>query len=415
MTQWIVQVDHAPNGHVVATVLEPTSAPITVHPPGLSPLQVGNITWSGTTNSCAPKESPDFCVELLNTAMLTEPFQTEPVPSHRVILQAVPDAGYFFQGWTVTNGPANLNPCGDDPTCEIPFERRTAVTPIFSSCPAGQECLTIVATPSGSGTVAAFNGSTPLTPDISAGTLSTYYVHTGDAIKLVPTGSNGAVLSSWSGCTENTSDHSCSLSIAGTTTAAATFADQITINKSDVNGPSPNLTIVITDIYGRYINDRAGDDCVNSVTTCVYFLPPGATYHLQRFVNFPSNSPQYRAVLSWDGCTQSADTSRCDITTTSSATVTAFDKTYWSWHVVRGTHGTITSSPAGLDCGPRTTDCDALFAVNSTVLLTSTAEPGYTSAGFDDGLVSSAPSAECASTSATCSVTLNHEPRAVGA
>jgi hypothetical protein len=413
---WIVQVDHAANGHVEATVLTPTSAPVTVHPPGLTPIQVGNVNWGGSTNSCAPREFPDTCVTVSNSSMLTEPFMTEPVPSHRVILRAVPDAGYFFQGWTVTgSGGAGLNPCGDDPVCEIPFQQRADVTPIFSSCPTGQQCLTVVTTPSGTGTVAASNGATPLTPDVSTGTLSTYYVHNGDQIKLVPAGAAGAVLSTWSGCTENPADKSCSLTISGTSTVTATFANQITVNKSDVNGPSTNLMLAAFDTHGQYIDDQAGDGCVFQVTVCVYMLPPGGSYHLQRFLNLPTDNANYHTVLSWDGCTPQTVDDFCDLTSAGSFTVTAYDKTYWSWHVQQGAHGTITSSPGGFDCGPRTNSCDALFPVGSTVGLTSTAEPGYTSAGFDGGVVDVVPSSECPAVSPTCSVTLDHAPLTIGA
>ena len=414
--EWIVQVDHAANGHVEATVLRPRSTPKSISIPTLSPIPVGDTTWDPTTTSCAPNEFPAYCVDLANTSYTQQPLILEPVPSERVILDALPDAGYFFAGWTVTNGPADLNPCGNDPVCEIPFQQRADVTPIFSACPSGQQCLTVVSTPAGTGSVAAFAGSTLLTPDVETGTLSTYYVHNGDQIKLVPTGANGAVLSTWSGCTEN-GDQSCSLTISGTTVVTATFADAITVDKNDVNGPSTNLLIAAFDTTGAYIDDVAGDGCVYSVTTCVYMLPPGASYVLQRAsVNYPSNSSDYHSVTSWSGCTPEAEDDYCDLTASSSFTVDANDFTYWNYHVQQGTHGTITSSPAGLDCGPSTNSCDALFPVASTVTLTSTAAPNYTSVGFDNGAVSgNVGSIDCPAQSATCHVTLDHDPLTIGA
>jgi hypothetical protein len=414
--EWIVQVDHAANGHVDATVLRPRSTPKSISIPSLSPIPVGDITWDPTTTSCVPNEFPAYCVDLMDTSYTQQPLIAEPVASDRVILDAVPDAGYFFSGWTVTNGSPTLNPCGDDPVCEIPFQQRADVTPIFGACPSGHECLTVVSTPSGTGSVAALSGSTPLSPDVQTGTLSTYYVHDGDQIKLVPSGSSGAVLSSWNGCTEN-GDKSCSITISGTTVVTATFADQITVDKNDVNGPSQNLLIAAFDTTGAYIDDAASDGCVYSATTCVYMLPPGANYVLLRAsVNYPSTSSDYHSVLSWSDCIPEVEDDYCDLTATGSSTVDANDLTYWNYHVQQGAHGTITSSPSGLDCGPSSNSCDALFPVGSTVTLTSTADTSYTSVGFDNGVVSgSVGSIDCPAQSATCNVTLDHDPLTIGA
>ena len=414
--EWIVQVDHAPNGHVEATVLTPRSTPKSISIPTLSPIPVGDTTWDASTSSCAAFEFPADCVDLANTSETQQPLIAEPVPSDRVILQAVPNPGYFFAGWTVTDGDPDLNPCGDDPVCEIPFQQRASVTPVFSSCPSGEECLTVVSTPSGTGSVAVLSGANDLSPDVSTGTLSTYYVHTGDQLKLVPTGTNGAVLSSWSGCSEN-GDKSCSITISGTTVVTATFADEITVDKNDVNGPSQNLLIAAFDTTGAYIDDQAADGCVYSVATCVYMLPPGGSYFLQRAsVNFPSQSADYHSVTSWSRCNPEAEDDYCDLTASGSATVDAYDKTYWGYHVQQGAHGTVTSSPSGLDCGPAASSCDALFPVGSNVTLTSRADPNYTSVGFDNGAVSgSVGSIDCPAESATCVVTLDHDPRTIGA
>ena len=146
-------------------------------------------------------------------------------------------------------------------------------------------------------------------------------------------------------------------------------------------------------------------------------LPPGASYVLQRAsVNYPSNSSDYHSVTSWSGCTPEAEDDYCDLTASTSFTVDANDFTYWNYHVQQGTHGTITSSPAGLDCGPSTNGCDALFPVGSTVTLTSTAAANYTSVGFDNGAVSgNVGSIDCPAQSATCQVTLDHDPLTIGA
>ncbi len=155
--EWIVQVDQAANGQVSADVQLPSVTQKSVNLTGVAALPFGVVTWSHSSHTCS--YSPANCVDIPDAELTHQPFIAEAVPSQRVFLTAQPDPGYFFQGWTVTNGDPSLNPCDNSPVCEIPFQQRADVTPIFATCPAGQSCLTVVALPAGAGSFTVHMGS----------------------------------------------------------------------------------------------------------------------------------------------------------------------------------------------------------------------------------------------------------------
>lgn len=67
--------------------------------------------------------------------------------------------------------------------------------------------------------------------------------------------------------------------------------------------------------------------------------------------------------------------------------------------------GTVTSSPAGIDCGGT---CEAGFATGVSVTLTAAQDAGSTFAGWDiDADGDTGTTADCAGTSTTCTVTMN--------
>src|SRR5262249_39056492 len=235
---WIVQVDAAPHGHVEFDHQQPTVVEKTINLTGIAPLPYGEIQWSHQSGSCQGQEFPLTCITVADAEYTHQPFIAEAVASDRIFIVAKPDPGFFFEGWTVTNGDPNLNPCGnDDPVCEIPFQQRADVTPVFGTCPAGQSCLTVVASPTGYGSVAVHMGGTPagaLAPSTSCtGNMCTYAATNGDQFTLVPQSVDGSVVSAWTNCTKNP-DGSCAVTVAGDTVVTATFADPITVNKTDV-------------------------------------------------------------------------------------------------------------------------------------------------------------------------------------
>lgn len=67
--------------------------------------------------------------------------------------------------------------------------------------------------------------------------------------------------------------------------------------------------------------------------------------------------------------------------------------------------GTVTSSPAGIDCG---SDCDETFGATVSVTLTATADGSSTFVGWDvDADADPGTTPDCAGTSTTCTVTMN--------
>ncbi|CAK0759894.1 hypothetical protein CCP3SC5AM1_2740001 [Gammaproteobacteria bacterium] len=78
-------------------------------------------------------------------------------------------------------------------------------------------------------------------------------------------------------------------------------------------------------------------------------------------------------------------------------TVTAtFDPAMYSLNVVKSGNGTVSSTPAGINCG---TDCSEDYAPGTSVTLTAVAETGSTFTGWSGG--------GCSGNASTCMVTMN--------
>ena len=214
-----------------------------------------------------------------------------------------PDPGYYFSGLDGHERRLESEPVRQHAGLRDPFQQRADVTPIFATCPAGQSCLTVVATPAGTGSVAGLGGRTPVShTDVSTGKLWTYCRQPGDVFTIVADRNERRRAPGWNGCTDERRP-SCTVTVAGYDVVTTTFSDEITVDKSDVVEPSKNIALALFDTTGDYFDDEAGDGCVPTVTTCVYDAVPGTSYSFLRGVGIPSSSGSYSNVTSWTGCT----------------------------------------------------------------------------------------------------------------
>ncbi len=97
----------------------------------------------------------------------------------------------------------------------------------------------------------------------------------------------------------------------------------------------------------------------------------------------------------WSGACSGTSTT-CNVTVTNLQNVTAnFDYITYNLTITKVGNGTISSSPAGIDCGA---DCTEAVNKGSTVTLTATPDMGYKFTGWTGG---------CTGTATTCTITMN--------
>ena len=328
------------------------------------------------------------------------------LPNHQITVTAVPDPGYYFNGWSGGG-------CGTDPTCQIAYLQDADISAEFSQCPNGASCLTLSTSPSALGAVTVHSGSEsgPVVPTPSGcvNGLCTYQVTPGTKLALVPTASGSAEFDDWTGCQPSSTDDSCTITVNGNDRVNAAFDYPLIINK-----PAWEVAVLVT------VNQQYIGFCNSS--QCHYRLQPGDSVELDRDVEYPSDDGNYSAVLGWSGCSSNpASPDECDLTMNGADTVVPSYNDYWTVTVDQEAGGEVTSSPAGIDCGyangQAVNECSATFPTDSTVTFTATAAAGYTAGGWNQGIAGPLSTGECASAgqAATCTDTLDHSPRPFGA
>jgi len=228
--------------------------------------------------------------------------------------------------------------------------------------------LTVTAPAVGAGTVT----SSPA--GINCPTTCSASFNQNTQITLTATPGSNYFFGGWSGGCSGTS--TCNLTLAAAASVTATF------------NPGDGLTVVMAGAgTGTITSSPAGISCP---TTCAASFPQNTKATL-------SETPGTNSTFTgWSGaCT---GTAACSVTVAAADSVTAtFSSTSPSYAVTvteAGTGaGTITSSPAGVNCP---TTCSASFAQNTQVTLSETPGTGSTFAGW---------SGACTGTS-TCSVTV---------
>jgi hypothetical protein len=157
---------------------------------------------------------------------------------------------------------------------------------------------------------------------------------------------------------------------------------------------------------GTVTSSPAGIDC-GAAEICSVYVAPGTQITLSATADPGSSFTGWSAPY-WSGqvldCSGAGTTTpTCTVTVTENTLVNAtFGTPLRTLDVtVRGTgSGTVTSSPAGIDCLRAT--CSAAFAAGTKVTLTATPKPGSTFTGWDGQ--------GCGTGYRTCVVTLDGDP-----
>jgi hypothetical protein len=270
--------------------------------------------------------------------------------SVNLVASAAP--GSVFAGW----GAGVCSQAG--PTCTVALGTTdVAVTATFSPAPT----LTVGKTGTGTGTVTSSPAGINCGPSCSTSFASATLV------TLTASAAADSVFDGWSGggCSGT---GTCTVNVTGVTAVTATF--------TLAAAPPVTLTVVKAGTAtGTVTSAPAGIDCG---TACAASFPGGTEVVL-------TAAPAPGAVFSgWSGggCSGAQP---CRITVTAATTVTAtFAPGSVTLTVARtGTgSGTVTSVPAGIDCGPT---CAGSFASATSVTLTATAAPGSIFGGWSGG------------------------------
>jgi uncharacterized protein (DUF2141 family) len=274
-----------------------------------------------------------------------------------VTLTAAANAGSIFTGWA-----GNCDGSGE---CSFTMDSPKVVYATFGP---SEYTLTVARDGTGSGTVT----SSPAGIDCGADCGESYA--TGAEVTLTATAATGSVFAGWSGDCAGTG--ACVITMGDTRSVTATF---------DLARHELSVTTDGTG-SGTVTSLPAGIDCG---ADCSEPFDHGT------IVTLTPSADAGSSFTGWGGdCSGSG---ACTVTMDAARSVTAtFTPTSFPLAVTtdgKGS-GTVTSSPAGIDCG---SDCDENFDTGAEVTLTATAAIGSVFAGW---------SGDCSGTG-SCTVTLS--------
>jgi len=215
--------------------------------------------------------------------------------------------------------------------------------------------LTIALGGNGMGTVT----SSPA--GIDCGATCSEQFPSGTMVTLTATAESGSTFAGWSGACVGTD--ACTVTVDAATTVTANFALHNSL-----------IVVLAGDGSGDVTSNPAGIDCG---TQCSHQYPPNTTVTLSASPDAGSSFAGWSGGCSGPG--------GCTVTLADAQVVTAtFSKTLYALTVTRtgsGT-GTVTSAPAGIDCG---SDCTEPYRYNDMVTLTATPDANSVFAGWTGG------------------------------
>jgi hypothetical protein len=265
-----------------------------------------------------------------------------------VTLAAAPSPGSTFMGWSGAG-------CAGTGSCVVTMNAATTVTATFTAMTVP---LTVAKAGTGTGTVT----SSPAGINCGADCTEAYTVGTG--VTLSAAADVGSVFAGWSGggCAGT---GTCMVTLSTAQTVTATF----TLNTYGVNVTKAGTGAGTVTSSPAGIN--CGADCSENfghgtMVTLTAAPAVGSTF----------------ASWSGGGCT---GTSTCVLTVTAAAAVTAtFTANQVTLTVTKtgGGSGTVTSSPAGINCG---TDCTETVNYGTTLTLSATPTAGSIFNGWTGG------------------------------
>ena len=282
-----------------------------------------------------------------------------------VTLTATPGAGSSFTGWSGGG-------CSGTGACQVTMSAAESVTATFDAVPT--DTLAVSKSGTGSGSVT----SSPL--GIDCGSTCSMSFSEGTVVTLTATPAAGSTFTGWSGG-KCSGTGACQVTMSAAESVTATFTTithKLTISMSGTGS-------------GSVTSSPLGIDCGS---TCSMSFSEGTV------VTLTATPAAGSTFTGWSGG-KCSGTGACQLTLGSDTTVTAtFTRSpappVTLKVVLAGSGGgTVTSGPAGIDCGSR---CSAVFAEGTHVTL-SAAPAGHSR--FEGW------SGACATASTTCTVTLN--------
>jgi NOL1/NOP2/fmu family ribosome biogenesis protein len=277
-----------------------------------------------------------------------------------VELKATANPGSEFKEWS--------GACTGQGTCKVTMSAAKSVGARFDLVPMFK--LTVSKSGTGEGTVT----STPA--GIECGATCSAEYEAGTEVSLEETPDEGSEFKEWTGAC--TGQGPCQVTMSSAKSVTAVFKANPTyrllIQKSGT-GQGRVTSAPITDI-----------DCGPS---CEAKLPAGTEVELTATPSPGSEFFQWSGACSGQGI--------CKVTMDSAKTVHATFKALPSFKlsVIRSGSGTVTSSPAGIDCG---SECEHEYAAATALTLTATPARGYRLKGWSGCDSASGP---------TCTLTIN--------
>ncbi|MEO8154831.1 MAG: InlB B-repeat-containing protein, partial [Rhizobacter sp.] len=296
-----------------------------------------------------------------------------------VQLSASPANGYKFVGWSGSGVS-----CASSDTCSVMMSKSQTVTATFSAMTATQYNLDV--TIAGSGTVVSnvsgVNCPTDCTGSYASGTVVT----------LTASAASGYTFTGWSGS---------GVSCPGTGTCVLTMSSARAATATFTQNALPTFALTTTVVgSGSISSNPSGISCGSSCT---------AAYASGTVVTLSAAPASGFSFTGWSngGC---SGTNSCAVTMSAArqaqATFTAIPPNTAALNAVVNGSGTVTSSPAGINCP---TDCAETLTIGTVVTLTATPTTGNRLTGWS--ISSCAANATCAVTvSSATTVTATFAP-----
>ena len=272
-----------------------------------------------------------------------------------VTLTATPAPGFGFVGFTgacVTSSPS----------CQVTMSAAKTVTATFASF-----ALTVTTAGTGVGTVSGNGIACVRLAGVGNDCTESYPVGTQVTLTAAPISSDQSIFTGWTGACVGTNP-TCVVTMSAAKAATATF----TSVKLTVTRLGPGL--VTSDVPGV----NCGTDCVGD-------------YAPNKIVTLTAQplSPNESAFTGWTGAC--VGTNPTCVVTMSAAKAVIATFTSVKLTVTKVGSGTVTSVPAGIDCGA---DCVGDYAPNRVVTLTATPALSFGFVGFTGACVTSSPSCQ---------------------
>ena len=273
------------------------------------------------------------------------------ISGNSVTLTATATGGSTFGGW----GEA----CSGTGTCTIVMNGHQTVSATFNPQPTDMT-LTVVKGGTGAGTIS----SAPVGINGCSATCTANFPP-GTTVTLTATATGGATFTGWSGggCMGT---GACSVTMTSSQSVTAEFA------------ASPTMAALTVTMAG------AGGGIVSS-------SPGGITCNASCSGNFPSGSSVTLTATATGGSTFAGWSGGCSGTGPCSVAMNGNQARVATFNpapgmarltVSKAGNGTVTSAPAGIDCGP---DCSGEFSRGTSVTLTAVAASGSTFVGWTGG------------------------------